>query len=439
MTDPDWPEPPPPTDADALRSGLRLIGGDGGTGLAFPFLTKSLGSACRLLRDAPAREFLIGKGPLEWNEMRSGVELNRKPLDVAAGLQFRELAELHVISTQGNKPSKRVVFGKDTVQEAIFLVSLESRYHPVQDYLLANRAEPCGAIERIAHDCLHVTADLDVSMIRKWAISCVARAMIPGCKVDTVLVLVGPGGIAKSTFLETMASSEFFRDTKMDMKSKDRFQQLHAPWIYEWGELASINGANQEDVKAFITSRNDEFRAPYTPESSPHPRSVVIVGSTNNRNFLRYEADDSDRRFWPIEVSKDIDIGLAEKLRDAFWAEAFIAFMASEPWHFARGSQEAKDLSEIHADHAEIDPWEPAIEAWLGTDDGAAEVTVSRALLVGLKLTLDRTDGAAAVRMGRILKRLKWEPMSRKMNGGFRTRKWRKIATLPPNPQGDSF
>src|ERR1700677_1090151 len=307
-TDQPWPEqdgPPLPTDDDAppMPGALRLIDGEGGKSLSFPFLTKSLGSACRLLRDPIAKEFLIGPGRLEWNAMRSGIELDRKPIDISLALKFRDDVETHVVSTQGpGKPGKRVAFGKDTTQEAIFLVSLDHRYHPVQDYLTQNKAAPGDAIGRIAREALHCTTTLECQMIRCWAISCVARAMDPGCKVDTVLILVGPGGIAKSSFFEFLASPEFFRDTRMDMKNKDRFQQLQSAWIYEWGELASIKGANHEDVKAFVTSKNDEFRAPYTPESSSHLRSVVIVGSCNNRNFLRYEADDSDRRFWPVEI-----------------------------------------------------------------------------------------------------------------------------------------
>ena len=159
----------------------------------------------------------------------------------------------------------------------------------------------------------------DIALIRKWAISAVARAMRPGCKVDTVLVLVGRQGVGKSSFFSAIGG-EFFRDTHMDMKNKDRFLQLHSAWIYEWSELSAIRVADIEDVKSFISSCDDNFRAPYDAATAKHPRRGVIVGSTNKDQFLRDPT--GTLRFWPITIRGRIDVALIRRNRDAFWADA---------------------------------------------------------------------------------------------------------------------
>ena len=60
------------------------------------------------------------------------------------------------------------------------------------------------------------------TMVRAcWFISAVARAMDPGCKCDTAMVLVGEQGVRKSTFYRVLAG-RWFSDTAVDIESRIR-------------------------------------------------------------------------------------------------------------------------------------------------------------------------------------------------------------------------
>src|SRR3990167_10957807 len=82
--------------------------------------------------------------------------------------------------------------------------------------------------------------NLNRSLVRRLLIAMVARAMKPGCKLDTVLVLVGLQGIGKSTLFRILASPAFFVDSPIDIDKKDALEQLRHAWLIEWAELESL-------------------------------------------------------------------------------------------------------------------------------------------------------------------------------------------------------
>jgi putative DNA primase/helicase len=106
----------------------------------------------------------------------------------------------------------------------------------------------------------------------RWLISAVARIFQPGCQADHTLLLEGPQGIRKSTALRTLAGDEWFTDHISELGSKDSRIELHGKWIIEHPELDRIRRGELERVKAFLTSRIDNFRLPYGRRSEAVPR-----------------------------------------------------------------------------------------------------------------------------------------------------------------------
>ena len=49
----------------------------------------------------------------------------------------------------------------------------------------------------------------------------------------------------------------------------------------ELSELAGIRKVEVETVKSFLSRMDDQYRAPYEIHVSTHPRSSIIVGTTN--------------------------------------------------------------------------------------------------------------------------------------------------------------
>lgn len=86
------------------------------------------------------------------------------------------------------------------------------------------------------------------------------------------------------------------------MKDKSSAEKLQGYWILELGELAGMRKVDVETVKSFITRTDDKFRQSYGVNVENHPRSNIIVGTTNSEDgFLRDVI--GNRRFWPVHVT----------------------------------------------------------------------------------------------------------------------------------------
>ena len=75
---------------------------------------------------------------------------------------------------------------------------------------------------------------------------------------------------------------------KTDMKDKTAAEKLQGYWILELGELAGMKKVAVETIKSFVTRTDDKFRQAYGITVENHPRSNIIVGTTNAESgFLR--------------------------------------------------------------------------------------------------------------------------------------------------------
>ncbi|MBR6473434.1 MAG: virulence protein E, partial [Firmicutes bacterium] len=153
----------------------------------------------------------------------------------------------------------------------------------------------------------------------------VSRIYKPGIKFDHILVLNGPQGIGKSTFISKLGM-EWYSDSLSisDMNDKTAAEKLQGYWIHEIGELAGIRKADIDKVKAFISRQDDKYRASYGRRVTPHPRQCVFFGTTNAESgFLRDIT--GNRRFWAVRTPgtgflKPWD--LTQDDVDQIWAEA---------------------------------------------------------------------------------------------------------------------
>ena len=184
-------------------------------------------------------------------------------------------------------------------------VAKENKFHPVAVYLRSLRKwDRHDWIDDVATNVLQLPSDDKLSrlLLRKTLIGAVARALDPGCKLDTVCILVGKQGSWKSTFWSTLAGGpEFFTDTAVNLKDKDSYMLMQCVWFYEWSELETKRRAADESaVKSFLSSRYDKFRPPYARAVEEMPRSCIIVGTSNPARILNDPT--GARRYWPIPL-----------------------------------------------------------------------------------------------------------------------------------------
>jgi predicted P-loop ATPase len=162
------------------------------------------------------------------------------------------------------------------------------------------------------------------------------------------------------------------------------------------------------DVKQFVTSTIDVFRAPYGRAVAPHPRSAVIVGTTNEKKF--HNDATGSRRFWIVRVGRPIDTQALADWRDQLWAEAVQAYAGGEGerW-WLDDAQEAARAGDAEQHFVE-DPWAALIEAWLESPCAKAEpITALRIMSMALELDAVHQTQAAMNRVGRIMRGFGWD------------------------------
>lgn len=310
-------------------------------------IRNTFANVCTIFRHAPAF------ASLRYNEMVLQPELDGVAITDARASLIREAME----RSYGFAPSADAVFS------AIVAVASERSYHPVRAYLEGLTWDGKERLWEAAERYLGASAvPVNAVMVRSWFVSAVARAMRPGCKVDTCLVLVGPQGAGKSTFFRVLGG-EWFSDSAVDIESKDAMMQVNGAWIYELSELDSVTSrAHAGRIKAFVSSQEDKFRKPYGRAIEVVRRHNVIVGSTNEPQFL---VDPTGaRRFWCVSV-RAVDTSALAADRDQLWAEALHAFRAGDGWWLAEDAEKAQRESVEAFQH--VDEWEAHVSEWLHT------------------------------------------------------------------------
>jgi virulence-associated protein E len=197
---------------------------------------------------------------------------------------------------------------------------------------------------------------------RCWLVSIAARIMRPGCKVDTMPVLIGPQGTAKSTSLEVLGGDWYVAENVSAEKPQD-FLAVLAGKIAELPEMDAINSqrVSKQRIKALLSTAVDEYRPPYGRVAKKFKRTAVFAGTTNEIDW--HSDETGGRRFWPIACQGQIDLEWIRSNRDQLFAEALHRFKAGEKWwDVDRGDQERR-LS----DHMLEDPLVEPIRDWLFT------------------------------------------------------------------------
>ena len=212
---------------------------------------------------------------------------------------------------------------------AVTKVVDDRSYHPILEYLesLPPWDGECR-VDTLLTDYLGAEdTPLHRAFIRKILCAAIRRVKRPGTKFDYVLVLNGPQGKGKSTFISKLGG-EWFADslTLSDMNDKTAAEKLQGFWIHEISEMAGMKKADLEKVKSFVARCDDKYRASFGRRVSPHPRQCVFFGTTNAENgYLRDIT--GNRRFWNVHVTgegKYRSWDMTQETIDQIWAEAML-------------------------------------------------------------------------------------------------------------------
>ena len=337
--------------------------------------------------------------------------------------------------------------GKDIVHQAVALRAEENAFHPVCDYLNRLRWDRKERLSTWLTYYAGVEPDAKLSdeekadqrqyisaIGRMFFISMVARVMRPGCKVDYMLILESIQGEKKSTIGEILAG-QWFSDSLPNIGSDAVriSQHLRGKWLIEIGELSAMSKTKTEELKAFLTRKEEQFTPKYGRLEVTEPRQCVFMGTTNKATYLRDET--GARRFWPAKAGT-IDITALTEDRDQLFAEAAHAYRSGEQWWPDRDFEKKFIVPQQEA-RRESDAWEQTIGDWLETPAQnhasiapRTECTISEVAEHALRMEPSRLTRTDQLRISAALELLGWERGKRTKHN----RPWVRRTKPPPHP-----
>lgn len=313
---------------------------------------------------------------------------------------------------------KLLIRSAENLSATVSWLASESPWHPVREYLDGLQWDGVSRVNDWLSDFLGVKSS-DYSRLagRLFLIGMVARIYRPGCQMRAMPILEGVQFRGKSTAMRILGG-EWYGDSAIDLNNKDSYQLIQGCWLYEIAELDAFNRAESTRIKAFISSQEDRFRAPYERSPRDHLRQTVFVGTTNQDEYFKDQTGNT--RYWPLRVDEIDHINLdgLASVRDQLFAEALVLYRDGQRWHPTRDEQ--LRLFEPEQVQREIaDPWQSLIVKWLRsiTQD---RVTVTDILSDCLKIEAGKIDSARqmSTRVGIAMKRIAW--IKKRETGGDR-------------------
>jgi predicted P-loop ATPase len=385
----------------------------------------------------PVTEVSDDEEPPEKEKEPNCVRLDRIIRNIGCKFAFNELTEeiemdgipiedMDVLWADLSIHHNRNLNPKTSFVPVLKRLSLESKYHPVRQYLNKvsqkfNEKSPYLLTDEVLTMGLGLRPDdfdierwnLFKKFMSRWLIGAVARVYEPGCKMDTALVLQGNQGSGKSQFFQILGG-EYHVDSIGDLKNKDAYMKAATAWLVEWGELESIVGHKAASaVREFLTSREDIYRKPYSAGVTRKPRTYVVAGTTNSSNYLHDDTGTGSRRFLTIGWIKKVDREWLTENRDRIWAAATAEYKAGTRYWFE--DKEIDEINERNREAEAVDPLNGLVADWLRQNPH--EYVTSTEVMRGLKFENKDLTKALEMRIAIALKELGYEKKKRKVMG----------------------
>ncbi len=244
------------------------------------------------------------------------------------------------------------ITGRGNIDAALDIHSSLHAFNEVQDYINGLKWDGVSRLDTLFIDYLGAEdTEYNRVVCRKMFTAAVARAMVPGCKFDCMLILCGRQGLGKSTIIDKM-SRGFYNDSIRTFEGKEASELLQGVWLVEIAELDAFRRSDVACIKQFLSLRADRYRAAYGRHVKELPRCCVFFGTCNQSDFLQDTT--GNRRFWPVDVgiiprTKSVFDDLTDDVMEQLWAEAKMRWQMGELLYLTgEVEQEAIRRQEAH-------------------------------------------------------------------------------------------
>lgn len=304
---------------------------------------------------------------------------------------------------------------KDLVRDTVLYLSEENTMDSAQTWLTSLQWDGTPRVERFFPGymgTIDAQYERDVGLYLWTALA--GRVMQPGCQADMVPVLIGAQGIGKTQGIKALVPDpEFYVELRLDDDDEKSARKMRGALIGELNELRGLHTAEYEKILAFITRTHEKWTPKYMEFSTTYARRLVLIGSTNEDEFL---VPGENRRWLPMRVSQ-VDVDAIRADREQLWAEAFTLWKADGVrW---RGAQALG--KEQHNEFAMGDNWQQLVEDWLRENGGPVRMADVLSLAIGLDVR--HTTRNHELRCGRIMRQLGYEKKVTRIKGRV-TKAW---------------
>lgn len=238
------------------------------------------------------------------------------------------------------------------------------------------------------------------------------RVASPGCQADMVPVLIGKQGVGKSRGVQALVPSpEHYVELRLDEPDDAIARKCRGTLVGELAEMRGLRAADIERVKAFITRTHERWVPKYREFATNYPRRFVIVGTTNDEEFL---PPDTEHRRWLPMHTRGVDVPAITADREQLWAEGYVRFVV-EGIHWRGMESLASDARNAASGE---DPWQEQIYNWLGEmEETPNHLKMQDVLVNAVGLDSRTVNRSHELRVARILRGIGYERRTIWLNG----------------------
>lgn len=295
-------------------------------------------------------------------------EVMLRPYNTAGGGEWRRLVDEDYIELRITLEALLSFepLPTGTLREVLHAVARRSQFDSASEFIKSLQWDGTPRVDRFFTDYIKTSDEKFGRAVARYLFTALAgRAMHAGIKADMVPILIsGEQGLLKTSAIEALAPiPDVFVDFNLAVDDAQRVRLIKGKLVAEIGEMRGLWGSQIEDVKAFITRRNDHWVPKYKEQAIHYPRRCVFIGTGNNHDILNDPT--GTRRFLPMTVVAPIDV---EKIREdclQLWAEGRVLYeQAGVAWQDAQGLGRDNNVP-----YTTEDPWVELVREWLGTVD----------------------------------------------------------------------
>lgn len=253
--------------------------------------------------------------------------------------------------------------GRELIRDVVNYVAQMQSVDSAQVWLGGLKWDGVERVERFYETYFNVEAGPYTRAVSRYIWTAMAgRVMSPGCQADMVPVLTGAQGQRKTSGIVAMVPNDTFREMSFHQSEEERARLMRGALMVELAELSGLKTRENEQIKAWITRRKEDWTPKYQEFAVSLLRRCVMQATSNPTELLD---DPTGSRRWLPMASGDVDVEGIARDRDQLWAEALVMFDAGGvDW------QQAQALAESEHDAYRVtDTWEDTIARWLKTPE----------------------------------------------------------------------